>query len=516
MTTDENQLIVEQNTSADTMEGAVQEPIINTESINDTLRPAIDMALPNAEFIEHAVPLDLKATKISPQKFRIEPVKFSDLLHEMPPGFYINLGKGFDIKLGSPVYITTVHIVLKTSNPRRMEFTFKSPIQARKLEVDPVTASNTAIYEINGFATSFSVVPSSIWLASDTVQIESIHFFGYEPEKFAQIETTVRAYTHGLQMRQESLDAFERNLNHREQIFTQEAQLHSSRVTEFESNLETRETKIKDLELTSNNSLIQISEKLSELNRQVEIITIEKNSLEKSSVEIKTEVSSLESKATELKQKVDALDETVGDRQNEIDSKSAAILKMTDQLKKLENDLSVTVDLKGYGKKTLFNIALYALGILILLVMGYELTKYALAESKEIWTAYIDKPTLLDIKVLVGIKLPFILLVGTALTTLFKLALALLRRIIQNDDRRTSLTEISILAGDLTDAATYGSEVTESDRTKLKFAAKMWLVRDLLSNRILNSDDNLKEVSEPSAAILEWVKNLPQWTKKEK
>lgn len=188
------------------------------------------------------------------------------------------------------------------------------------------------------------------------------------------------------------------------------------------------------------------------------------------------------SKTQAEQSKLDSIQEEAKEKSNQVASLAAEIARKQNKLAELNRDISLfAVDLQNYGTQGSRQARTYGWFLALCIVLGLWVTDLSLNQVNEIWQEIVHDPQRITWSLIFIARMSIFLVYSTAIGALLTLATMFVRRIVQINDGARRLSEISIVARDVTEATLTESDATPEQRDAVFFAARMILIRDLLS-----------------------------------
>lgn len=167
------------------------------------------------------------------------------------------------------------------------------------------------------------------------------------------------------------------------------------------------------------------------------------------------------------------------------------------KLEELNRDVSLfAVDLKGYGDQGSKQARLYAFFLFLYLSLGLALTSLAFDQVNEIWKTIVADPTKVSWGLIAITRFSVFVIYSAAVGALSTLAFSSIKRIMQIHDRSLRLSEISIIARDITEASLTDTGATIQQRSSVFFSTRMMLIRNLLAGTFEKLNDSIKKEKE--------------------
>jgi hypothetical protein len=142
---------------------------------------------------------------------------------------------------------------------------------------------------------------------------------------------------------------------------------------------------------------------------------------------------------------------------------------------------------------------------------------FAIWSSIELFNVFVSRPEL-GVGSLIALKVFSVVLVASILAFIFKFSQSFVASIREIHDRRLRLSEISILARDVSDSALYGEDVSDEERRQVRLEVRMKLIREYFSSiskpkkmKVSKEEDLLKKiVSEPKEILRVGAEAVPK------
>lgn len=186
------------------------------------------------------------------------------------------------------------------------------------------------------------------------------------------------------------------------------------------------------------------------------------------------ELENVEDKTHDLTKKID-------ERESEYALKTQQVTKLTDDLKKLNSDISLFADdMTGFTKQGDKQIRNYMYILGAVLIIAAALVFVSIHSAYQVFDTFVAKPEIGVIN-LIGIKVFLLVLMYYAGKFLYQFSKPFVLSILSINQRKLSLSQITILAREFSDSATAGSELDETDRLNVRLQMRLVLIKEYLS-----------------------------------
>jgi hypothetical protein len=423
--------------------------------------------------------IKLEPHRLESSLFEFSPKKFHALFGNPDNAEPLAINGDVTITAKRPQYLSSITFyAVSKSNLSKLQLRYVSSMDGRSQRVEGKVSEidKSVTFEIGTFVSMLEFKLESSYLKKSFLQLMYIDPLGYD-FRIEHREEIIQAASIKL-VKLESLQS-ESNQT-LAQIQAEKKQLEQEK-SERASNIQSATATLESIK----NQTESQRQELSKLTGQV--------------APKQKEISSFEAKISELSAKLVGMDTILLEKQNsiqsltkegqektfELEQKSKLIIEKKDKLESLNRDISLfAVDMKGYGWQGIRQIALYVLLLGGVLLLGHEFASYSLKHANEVWTVYQSRPKIMDVWVLAGIKLPFIFLAAAILTGLSTLAFTLIKKIFETNDKRLWLSEISVIAKDLSDTCLHGAGLNPEEKHAVFLATRMNLIKEYLSGRL--------------------------------
>lgn len=218
-------------------------------------------------------------------------------------------------------------------------------------------------------------------------------------------------------------------------------------------------------------------EKLSEIQKQLK--AVEEEVLKKGA-----ETKKLEQDIKELMLKLESSRSQKQQLDHEIDTKNKMISDYNQQIQELHKDKSyIAHNLIDFAKKCQEQFIGYTILIAVLILFAAWLSHVSIESTRIIYNTFVSNSSL-GVQNLIAIKAFLIIFMAFAFTFIYKLTYALLNEVFTLNKTRIRLSEITILAQDISDASFYDLEIDYQDKIKAAIAVRMKLVREYFSGKL--------------------------------
>lgn len=217
-----------------------------------------------------------------------------------------------------------------------------------------------------------------------------------------------------------------------------------------------------------------------------------------------TELASIDKQLAEKSQKFREESDKLSTQEKNVAGKidleaslNRSIADKRNQLDELNRDISLfAVNLKGYGSQGTKQIVIYSAAAGFSVGLGILLTIFAFQQVDQIWREVVPNPEKFSWSLIAILRLNIFVVFAAVIGAVSALILAFIRRIMAIGDRSLRLSEISILAKDVTEATLSETGATPEQKLSAFFAVRMMLIRNLLSGTFERLKESHKEEKE--------------------
>lgn len=280
---------------------------------------------------------------------------------------------------------------------------------------------------------------------------------------------------------------------HTNEIATQKSQMeneraaHTTKLSELKATIEEHEAQQETIE-----EAIQKAEELKSA------LALEFNALDE-------KTKKTEERAAELKSHLETIEQKVSDRENELQLKSQEVAKLNSELQRLHGDVSLFADdMAGFARQGDAQNRKYLLLLGAIIFLAFALSWNSIRSTAELFATYIAAPQL-GVGSLIGLKVFHLAFVGVIFHFLYKFSKPFVTEIMAVNRKRLRLSEITMLARDISDSALYGAEVSQDDKLRFRMATRMTLIREHLSGKL----EKPIVANEPEEPVLERTVQTP-------
>ena len=238
--------------------------------------------------------------------------------------------------------------------------------------------------------------------------------------------------------------------------------------------------KVKVLELRED----ELNDKVSLLEEENEKKEALIASLEKKQAEINSDINRRNAEESEVKLRVAKLDDDIDKKNKQRESLNQEIVNKERELKNLQNDVNLfPTEISGFVSQGARNISRYTmLASLPIFILAY-VTFYVFNSAADFLQAYSLVTTDNIIAVFLS-RLPFAMVALGIAGASYKIAKLFISEIIKINTQRLSLSKISIIAKDVSEASEQGLDMDEEQRYSLRTKLKMELLRSHLKSYV--------------------------------
>jgi hypothetical protein len=436
-------------------------------------------------------PVNLNATFFSNRSS-----KFLDLTSDTPAEtpLVVKVGpQGYEYILKSPALIETIELTGEGSAKR-------PSIKVDALSIDGKTVSvrtrpdaardNVLVADVNEIVRGLKISAEGWGVLSKTHKITAVSVRGHSLQDIKGIEESLYKFF-------DALEKFNKTSSGTlDEIRDAEDKLAAAKKA-FQGELTTGRDK-QSLEAAAHKVLLEEDEK----NHQTKLSAIEAEVqkageiLEKQTGETKSLRSEIEQQRAEVQhlgdkflmiqseteqaqKKHDDLLQRTSEKDSELKLKTDQATALNDKLQRLNSDVSLFADnMIGFTRQGASQIRTYMFWIVApCLVITAVLTVFIMIGAWKLVDTFTNHP---GIKVtdLILLRTPTVFAAASVFGFLSLVAKPFLRAIREINMKRLALSEISILAGDVSDSALYGQSVTPEEKTELRLKVRMQLVRE--------------------------------------
>ena len=432
--------------------------------------------------------------------FSSRPSKFAKLAVRPPKDDQpsIKVGEeGFVFELRLPAFIRTIEFAAESTatKPPSLKVELlpitEDPAKIVRTYPHPETP-NVLVAEVNAIVRGFRVAPEGWFSVLRSHKLSRITPIGYSLDDLENFEDAIFKYldaqtrfpsevereTNAIESQRTQL-AFQRSeleakaieqaaqlKNEAQAAATsrdQEDKAHSKRLTEIEAAVQKKAFDYKELDAAiakQKDESTQLGTRISQLEQTQESL----------------------SKALDEKQKKERdLDQRILEKNAALENKTQQEARLRDRLKELTNDVSLFAeDMQGIARQGGDQIKTYLWIVGACLIIGGILAIYSAYSTLQVFEIFVAKPEL-KVKDLILVKLPYILVISSIFHFLFKFAHPFLVRIREIHANRLRLSEISMLAREISDSALHGERINEEERAQIRLAVRMKFLRDHLT-----------------------------------
>jgi hypothetical protein len=236
-----------------------------------------------------------------------------------------------------------------------------------------------------------------------------------------------------------------------------------------------------DLE-TQKNDLLQV--KISVKEASDEKILLDKT-LEESKIELASIAAAAQTQASRMasaQAQSEAMESEISEKESYRDNLAHVIEEKNAKLTQINRDTTImATSLTGYGQQGKSQARWYFWFAVACGLFGIATAVLSYWQGTLIWGDIVKAPEKISVSMVLVTRLTMFTVFSATIGGLYALANLCVKRVVQIDDRTLRLSEISVLAGDVTGAMPYPSDATEDQKQAVFFATRTMLIRNLLS-----------------------------------
>ncbi len=305
--------------------------------------------------------------------------------------------------------------------------------------------------DVNEFCQSFSFKPPSVYwsLFRRTPELQKVSLWGFYKENLGDFLYNISRVT---KLKNEAVSKIEAIRDEASEklaaLVTKENELSdiNQSISDANSNLENLNTSIAEKEATD-----------SELQSK---ITRSENQLE-----------TIDDQVSQRKAELDTITKSREHERQEVDKAKAELKKLTSNVNLFPSEISGFVDQASNDIQTYKNFSVGLIAIICVLFVwvlsgAFDLSEFVKQNpEREIW------PLLLA-------KLPLAIAVSALVAAAYKISRVFIGEILRINQQKLSLTQVSIIAKDVSQAAEHDLELSETQTYGLRLRAKMAMLSD--------------------------------------
>lgn len=362
--------------------------------------------------------------------------------------------KWYDFLLCEEVYVEQIRIdTEKYSSLDSCDFRFIDDA-GNTVELRPERNSKDAFeFRPKSIITRFSFKPTAKYLT--TPLIKSVKVEGYNPMELKAVTKIISDLENS---KQEFLaECSQKKL---------ELDKKSAELIEFDTQKADLTSEVKNL----NSNIAELQSEITSLNSEKSSLNAENSALKGQENEIKTRIEAIEDSIDQKKKEQTAL--------NDLKAENEQILR------KLESDINMfPSELSSYEERADKNVKFYGLISAVPIIVLVIITAALFINAANLTDFYKDGNIKSILEVLLT-RLPYVIICVAILGAIFKALSLLFFEVIEINRKRQELFKVSILATDISDAASHDLGFNNENLYQKRVALKMEMIKEHLKQNI--------------------------------
>lgn len=206
--------------------------------------------------------------------------------------------------------------------------------------------------------------------------------------------------------------------------------------------------------------------------------------LENTRDQISERIGLLKNTEGELQARVDSFEDLIDQKQVEQKKLNADTETLRAKLQKLKSDINMfPSEISGYNTEAGKQVRMYAFLAAIPIALFVCVTFVLFSRAADL-TYVITSSEDVDVFSIFITRLPFVTVATAILAVSYKISKQLILEIVEINRKRQKLTQVSIVASDVTTAAAHELSLTDERRFESRIALRMSLLKDVLTGLI--------------------------------
>lgn len=366
----------------------------------------------------------------------------------------------FEYEFKTPVFVSFIRVWSeKLAAYHTIEFKIvDADGKERKLSATPKEGQTTV--QISEFAKSIAFRPPSVFFSRP--KINRVHLWGFR-------KNDVRAF----------LDSVS-NIQKIKSDAIAEIQEERGALEERAAIISGKERELANVE----DDIAEKSSQRTEIASDVDELVREKSSLETQVSNISGNLEAAEEQLDKRKRELSTTTQKREDIKLEISRAESELKKLTDNINLFPSEIAGFADQANQDNTKYLNFVVGLVGIIAILFI------WVLAGSFDLSEFVKDHPEQ-DVWPILAAKLPVSLVTAAIVAACYKLSAIFIKEVMMVNRQRLSLTKVSIIAKDISQAADHDLELDEDERIALRLKVKMAMLGDHLKTIIASEPDVL-------------------------
>lgn len=206
--------------------------------------------------------------------------------------------------------------------------------------------------------------------------------------------------------------------------------------------------------------------------------------LESKRDEVSERIRLLSTSESEFKSRIDGFEDSIDQKKKEQKALNSEIGSLHSELQGLKSDINMfPSEISGYNSEAGKQVRLYAGLAIIPLILFGVVTAVLFSRAADL-TYIFAKNENVDVFSIFVTRLPFVTVSAAILAVSYKVAKQLILEVIEINRKRQKLTQVSIVASDVTTAAADGLSLSDELKFENRISLRMSLLKDVLTGLI--------------------------------